>query len=284
MQFIASIWIAFAVTTTMIYGQASSSSYEDAFSDSSSTEDAQVGFYTAVSDSSVKAPTYIASIRVTATDQTYCSGVLIASKYVLTSALCAPRQYFVDTAITGTDSQYVAIGTQASSGSDGQQFKVVGWTKHPKFTTPRFEYNFMLLELEKASTKTPVTLAPASGQSVVYNESATALGWGAVQLSMGPASTMQKTNMTVVKNTACNVTETVYDSSNVCAMAPVGTGMLERDSCRVDVGSPLIKSKGGVDYVVGVVSYGYSCGRKDVPTVFSRVDKVRAWIKQVAGV
>lgn len=278
MLFVVSIWILVVITMTRIDAQASQSSY-DTFN---SSDKAQVEFYTPVSDSSVKAPSYVASIRVTATGQTYCSGILVSSKYVLTSALCAPRQYFKETFITGTDSQYVAIGSQSGSGDGGQQYKIVGWTKHPLFTAPRYEYNFMLLELEKACTNTPAILAPSTDQAVVYNSWATVLGWGAVKLATGPSSTMQKTNVTVIQNSDCNKTETVY-TSNFCAMAAATNGEYQRDSCRVDIGSPLIKSKGDVDYAVGILSYSFGCGHKDTPMVFSSVDKVTNWIQKVTS-
>lgn len=93
----------------------------------------------------------------------------------------------------------------------------------------------------------------------------------------------QKTNVTVIKNADCHKTQAVYDS-NFCATAPVSTGEYDRDSCRVDIESPLIKIKGDSDYAVVIIIYSFGCGRKESPMVFSRAEQVRNWIKKVAGV
>ena len=48
-----------------------------------------------------------------------------------------------------------------------------------------------------------------------------------------------------------------------------------------DSGGPLTWNDGGVETVVGVVSWGIGCGRPELPGVYSRVSKQVEWIKSL---
>lgn len=52
------------------------------------------------------------------------------------------------------------------------------------------------------------------------------------------------------------------------------------DACYGDSGGPLV-SKG---VIIGVVSFAYRCGARDVPGVYTNVGFFRKWIKEKAGI
>ncbi|RWS10609.1 ABC transporter-like protein 12 [Dinothrombium tinctorium] len=56
-----------------------------------------------------------------------------------------------------------------------------------------------------------------------------------------------------------------------------------RDACRGDSGGPLTQSKGSSNYLIGIVSFGVGCARKDFPGMYTRVSNYVDWINKHIG-
>lgn len=67
----------------------------------------------------------------------------------------------------------------------------------------------------------------------------------------------------------------VKDHTQLCA------GNVEKggvDTCQGDSGGPLLCVSGGAWKIVGVTSWGFGCGDKYSPGVYTNVAKYRQWI------
>lgn len=101
-------------------------------------------------------------------------------------------------------------------------------------------------------------------------------GWGATEKDFYSTHLLSAKVRLISKDrcTAPTVYGSRLDDSMICA------GIMEGgvDSCQGDSGGPLVCVKDGTHYVYGVVSWGDSCGVKNKPGVYARVNQFTDWI------
>ena len=93
----------------------------------------------------------------------------------------------------------------------------------------------------------------------------------------------------LISNEKCIKPHTIYSSSDItsnmiCAGGRVFDGGPIGDACSGDSGGPLIIPKSNTDdtaMLVGIVSFGFRCGRSDAPGVYTRVTEYVSWIQSI---
>ncbi|ETI40876.1 hypothetical protein F441_13758 [Phytophthora nicotianae CJ01A1] len=223
--------------------------------------------------------TYYAGMRKTAEGKNFCGGTLISPIHVLTASHCVTY-----------DIRWVSIGSHYNNGTqDGEQIKVVSVMNHPNFTEAlKFSNDFVILELEVASTITPAKLAKADDSDFKDGATVTTVGTG--RLSEGTTALagheLQRVDSTLITNEKCaEYGKITVDDSMICVGGQISMGYCDGDS-----GGPAFieySDDDADDVVVGVVSWrnwrdGEVCGRgKSLPMLYSRVSYARSWIDPI---
>ena len=204
-------------------------------------------------------------------DNTFCTGSLVAARWVLTAAHCQQS----DAHVSVHRSNY-SKPTKAEGGVDR---KVVASFVNPKYAHETdSQYDMMLLQLDApvpASVATPIALDDGT---FPLQGPATVLGFGSSDLACKTYCTselgcpMRKGHVTIPDDATCRTVDSKYDPKhNVCAAGntSAGAGAVDlgaggggwvRTGCG-DSGGPLIVERNGTLVQVGIVSWGYSAPR-----------------------
>ncbi|KAH6695456.1 trypsin [Plectosphaerella plurivora] len=210
----------------------------------------------------------------------FCGGTLLDASTVLTAAHC------------GGESDVGNLSVRAGSldrTTGGHLIPVASITVHPGWSDPSELTDVAIWKLESALPDDPaISFAHISpnGTDPTPGTMATVAGWGATDPTVEQDTSpdmLLKVDVPIIARDTCkfwyrNSTYSSVNNDMVCAGA-VGGG---RGSCFGDSGGPLVDASTG--NLIGVVSWGDDiCAGPETPGVYARVDTLRSWILQTAG-
>ncbi|GLD63533.1 suppressor of tumorigenicity 14 protein homolog [Lates japonicus] len=212
-----------------------------------------------------------------------CGASIISDRWLLSASHCF---------VTSDPKNHVASNWQTYSGMQ-DQYKHEGVQRrplnriisHPDYNQMTFDYDIALLELseplEFTNTIQPICL-PSSSHVFPAGMACWVTGWGALREGGQKAQLLQKASVKIINDTVCNVvTEGQVTSRMLCSGFLAG-GV---DACQGDSGGPLACfEESGKWFQAGIVSWGEGCARRNKPGVYSRVTKLREWIRKETGV
>ena len=197
----------------------------------------------------------------------FCGGSLIASKWVITAAHCA--------AATSASNITVALGIHNLGTDQGERINVKRSIMHPNYNSANQDYDVALLELESASSMTPIGFM--TGTDSLTGLLATAVGWGLTNPnnSASASNVLRQVTMPIISNATCKLS---YGLSVTDRMLCAGVSSGGKDSCQGDSGGPLVISSGGSWKLSGIVSWGNGCAVRGYYGVYGRVTEFTSFI------
>ncbi|NXF37240.1 TM11E protease, partial [Nyctibius bracteatus] len=151
------------------------------------------------------------------------------------------------------------------------------------------EYDVAVVELASAiefTSDVHSVCLPEASHIFPENASCFVTGWGALR-NDGECYTvneLRQAEVKIISTAICNRRQ-VYGGAITPGMLCAGYLEGQVDACQGDSGGPLVHANSrGIWYLVGIVSWGDECGKRNKPGVYTRVTYYRNWINSKTGI
>ncbi|XP_015232336.1 PREDICTED: suppressor of tumorigenicity 14 protein homolog [Cyprinodon variegatus] len=211
-----------------------------------------------------------------------CGASVISDRWLLSAAHCF--RFSNEHGLANNWVTYSGLHSQFNP-EEAQMRKLKRIIIHEFYNSMTFDYDIALLELneplEFSNTIQPICL-PSSSHVFPPGMSCWITGWGAAREGGGVQIVLQKASVKIINDNICNEVLGGRLTSRMFCSGFLAGGV---DACQGDSGGPLVCfEESGKWFQAGIVSWGVGCARRDKPGVYSRVTKLRDWIKRETNI
>lgn len=202
-----------------------------------------------------------------------CSGVLVTTKNVVTTASCINTLLPQDVIVQAGSAQYFVGGYQSG---------VSAIVQHNQYNPSNYDYNVAVLTLTTPystiimSTYNIITI-PIATAMIPTNSYAFVTAYGAIDALLTLPDYLQKASLLVYPTATCQAyKKNRITASQFCVGDPAG----KKDLCPGDQGAPMVYNNA----VNGIYNWGCSCGLaapNPSSPVFTNLVFLRSWIQKI---
>lgn len=168
---------------------------------------------------------------------------------------------------------------------DEQEFSIATVHFHPEYNVGAYLNNDLAVVRLKDSVRLTSRVSPAclpsSTSSYSPGTECTISGWGSTgQTSGGYSRRLQAATVPILETRRCMESQVYGPDKLTQGMFCAGYLAGGIDSCQGDSGGPMVSTSRGRNTVLGIISWGYGCGRANKPGVYTKVANYLDWISQ----
>ncbi|WP_392673095.1 S1 family peptidase [Streptomyces sp. LN785] len=206
----------------------------------------------------------------------FCGAVMVAPAKALTAAHCLGREA-LGTEAGKVDDLLVISGRDELNGPGGREIAVKETWINPDYDRATNTGDLAVLTLaEELPEQDVIPMAAAGDKSYEPGTEAKVYGWGDTTGNGDYATSLRSAKVSVLPDSTCEQAYPqgrgpAYEASGMlCAGDPKGG----YDSCQGDSGGPLVAH----GQLIGLVSWGDSCGLAGSPGVYTRISAAAEWM------
>lgn len=204
-----------------------------------------------------------------------CAGSVIASRWILTAAHCAP-----------VFEKFVTAGSIDLKSKERFKLEIKKGHIHPDYNDKTYTHDIALIELKypihfENMGITPIALLTPELESegfILPGVIGTLMGWGAIREGGKYSNILLKVDVPIITHEVANKTEG-YSGKVDQTMIPAGFVEGGKDSCQGDSGGPFtVVGPQGKTLLAGIISWGWGCAKPRQYGISSNVARSFDWI------